>query len=47
MPDAEKRARATYVVDTGQSLPATEAQIDHIVEQLKPRQGTALARHWA
>ncbi|MFO7857007.1 MAG: dephospho-CoA kinase [Paracoccaceae bacterium] len=33
-PDAEKRARADYVVDTSQGVPHAEAQVRAIVEQL-------------
>ncbi len=44
MPDAEKRARADFVVDTGGTLAETDAQVDNIVESLKGRQGTAYAR---
>jgi dephospho-CoA kinase len=47
MPDAEKRARADFVVDTGGSFADSEAQVDRIVESLEGRQGTAFARHWA
>jgi dephospho-CoA kinase len=34
MPDAEKRARADYVVETGGALEATRAQVDGIVKEL-------------
>ncbi|GAA4031372.1 dephospho-CoA kinase [Sphingomonas rosea] len=34
MPDAEKRARATHVIDTSISLAATEAQVDEILAGL-------------
>ncbi|HJU31654.1 MAG TPA: dephospho-CoA kinase [Hyphomicrobiaceae bacterium] len=47
MSDAEKRARADFVVDTGGTFAASEAQVDKIVESLQGRQGTAYARHWA
>jgi dephospho-CoA kinase len=47
MPDAEKRARADFIVDTGGSLAETERQVDSIVESLKGRSGTAYGRAWA
>jgi len=47
VPDAEKRRRADFVVDTGGTIPETEAQIDRIVESLRGRIGTAYARYWA
>jgi dephospho-CoA kinase len=46
-PDAEKRARADFVVDTAGTFAETEAQVDRIVESLKGREGTAFARYWA
>jgi len=45
--DAEKRARADFVVDTGGALAESEAQVDKIVDSLRGRQGTAFARIWA
>ena len=47
MPDADKRARADFVVDTGGTFAETEAQVDKIVESLKGRRGTAFAKFWA
>ena len=47
MSDADKRARADFVVDTGGAFAASEAQVDRIAESLKGRQGTAYARYWA
>jgi dephospho-CoA kinase len=47
MPDAEKRARADFVVDTGGELAASRAQIDAILVQLEGREGHAYRRHWA
>jgi dephospho-CoA kinase len=46
VPDADKRARADFVVDTGGTIPETEAQVDKIIESLKGRRGTAYAAHW-
>jgi dephospho-CoA kinase len=47
LPDAEKRARAHFVVDTGGSIADAEAQIDRIIDQLRGRTGTAFDRFWA
>jgi dephospho-CoA kinase len=47
LPDLEKRAKADFVVDTGVSIPETEAQVDSIIASLKGRTGTAFARYWA
>jgi dephospho-CoA kinase len=46
MPDAEKRARADFVVDTGGTLADTSLQVDRIVESLKGRTGTAYGKVW-
>ena len=35
LPDAEKRARADFVIDTGRPLAATEAEVGALVEKLK------------
>jgi dephospho-CoA kinase len=51
LPDAEKRARADFVVDTGGVIPDTQAQIDAVVAQLKARpaakEGGAFRRYWS
>jgi dephospho-CoA kinase len=47
MPDAEKRARADFIVDTGGTLADTEAQVDRLIESLAGRSGTAYGRFWA
>ena len=47
MSDAEKRRHADFVVDTGGTFAAADAQVDRIVESLKGRQGTAYRRFWA
>jgi dephospho-CoA kinase len=44
--DGEKRRRADFVVDTGGTIPETQAQIDRIVAGLKGREGTAFGRFW-
>ena len=47
MSDADKRARADFVVDTGGTFAESDAQVDRIVESLRGRQGTAFAQYWA
>jgi dephospho-CoA kinase len=44
MPDAEKRARADYVVDSGTSLGDMHGQIDKILESLQTREGRVMER---
>ncbi len=46
-PDAEKRRRANFVVDTGGSIQAAEQQIDGIVQTLMGRTGQAFEKFWA
>jgi dephospho-CoA kinase len=43
MPDAEKRARADYVIDTGLPLEDTKEQVDRLLESLKSRAGDKFA----
>ncbi len=45
-PDAEKRARADFVVDTGLELPETLAQVDRVIAELRGRKGDAFERCW-
>lgn len=47
MPDAEKRRRADFVVDTGVSIPESHAQVDAIVEALRNRGGRAYQQFWS
>lgn len=44
LPDAEKRARADYVVDSGTSLGDMHRQIDNILESLQTREGKVMER---
>jgi len=47
MPDAAKRARADFVVDTGTTLEATHAAVDNVIESLRARTGKAYRRFWS
>ena len=47
MPDAEKRAKADFVVDTSGEIAEGRAQLDVILAQLGTRKGEAFARDWA
>jgi dephospho-CoA kinase len=44
LPDAEKRQRADFVVDTGVAWEETRLQVDKILESLAARPGTAIER---
>jgi dephospho-CoA kinase len=44
LPDAEKRARADYVVDSGTSLEDMQTQLDKILESLEGRKGRVMAK---
>lgn len=46
MPDAEKRRRADFIVDTNGPVEACNRQIDAIIDQLRSRQGSAYERSW-
>ena len=46
MSDADKRARADFIVDTGGSITDTQAQIDAVLSQLDGRPETAFGRDW-
>jgi dephospho-CoA kinase len=41
MPDAEKRARADYVIDTGQGIDSARAQVRSILNELSKESGPA------
>ncbi len=47
MPDAEKRRRADFVVDTGVSVEESYAQVDAIVAALQNRGGRAYQQFWS
>jgi dephospho-CoA kinase len=47
MPDADKRARADFVVDTDRPVAETAAAIDQIIASLEDREGLAYHRCWA
>ena len=47
LPDAEKRRRADFVVDTGVSIEASNAALDAIIVRLRTWRGTAYQRCWA
>lgn len=47
VPDSEKRRRADFIVDTGQELAVSFAEVDAIVAALKLRKGTAYRMHWS
>jgi len=46
MPDAEKRRRADFVVDTSGPFEDTRAQIARIVESLDAWEAKAFERYW-
>ena len=47
MSDADKRARADFIVDTGKTLPETLAEVDRLIESIRGRSGTAFGEFWA
>lgn len=47
VPDAEKRARADYVVDASTTITALNATIDNIINGLHGRTGRAFVCYWA
>jgi dephospho-CoA kinase len=46
MPDAQKRRRADFVVDTSVDLQTSQAALDKVISALRGRNGEAYARHW-
>ena len=46
MSDAEKRARADFIVDTSGTIEESQAALDAIVARLHGRHGMALEKHW-
>jgi len=46
-PDAEKRRRAEFIVDTGGSLEATAEQVDKVLAAWAGRRGLAFERDWS
>jgi dephospho-CoA kinase len=44
LPDAEKRARADYIVDSGTTLADMQAEIDRLLDSLKTREGRVMER---
>jgi dephospho-CoA kinase len=47
MPDAEKRARADFVVDTSGEITASRAALDTIIANLEHREASAFVEFWA
>jgi dephospho-CoA kinase len=47
VPDALKRERADFVIDTGVPIDATLAAVDAVVASLRGRKGTAYETYWA
>lgn len=47
MSDADKRAKAEFVVDTSGTFEETYAQVDRIIESLRARPAAAYTTYWA
>jgi dephospho-CoA kinase len=46
LPEAEKRRRADFIVETHLTIQESYAQVDRIIDALRMRRGTALKRLW-
>ena len=46
LPEAEKRRRADFIVETHLTIPESYAQVDQIIDALRVRRGTAFKRLW-
>jgi len=46
LPEDQKRARADYIVDTGESVENCHRQIDLIIAKIRARNGEAFDRYW-
>ena len=46
LPEAEKRRRADFIVETHLTIPESYAQVDLIIDALRVRRGTAFQRLW-
>jgi len=44
--DDEKRRRADFIVDTGGTIPESQAQVDAIIAQLPNHSARAYDLHW-
>jgi dephospho-CoA kinase len=44
LPDAERRARADFVVDSGTTVEDMRIEIDRLIESLKSREGRVMDR---
>ena len=45
LPDAEKRARADFVIDTGRGLEAAEAQVSAVIAQVRAQAAAGTLRN--
>ena len=47
LPDADKREKADFVVDTGGTIAESRRGVATVLDALRGRRGMAFARHWA